>query len=351
MKKTLLWFYLSCKRNFKKPAYVLFIIGLPFLMLYMCNLTSPKDEKFIIVGIYGGNPDSLTKNLFKDLLAMDGAVSFHLYDTKEKLMEDVKNNTLECGYEFPENLKERIDRMSYKGSINLITSPSTVASSIINEIITGSISRLYGVEIATSYVKNNRIFNEDEEAAVLFTRERYNFYIAGNGAFKLTYGYLDKHLNIATGKDTDSVMPVRGILAVLLFVAGLFGSVSWLQEKEAGSLSALPNHFHKSSKYLTLLATLIPLTVSFLITLKLTNTWVGFGKELGALILYLFIILLFCGILSTFIKNSFILGSLIPVFSIGSLIFCPVFINVSSLIPILSVLEKIFLPYYYLVQF
>ncbi|NLZ81107.1 MAG: ABC transporter permease [Clostridiales bacterium] len=351
MKKLLLWFYLTCKRNLKKPAYTIFLIGLPLLMVYISNLGSSQNEGLIQVGIYSDNPDSLTKDIINDLVAIEGAVGFYLYDKKEDLINHIKNGSLECGYEFPENFKERIDRMNYKASINLFTSPSTVASTIINEIIFGAISKTYGSEIATTYVKNNSLFNDYEESAVLFTKKQYEFYSTGGGTFRLTYEYLDKNSNVLLPENNNSVMPIRGILSVLLFVAGLFASVSWLEEKESGSLSALPNYFHKTSKYLTLLATLIPLAVSVLITLKITSTWNGFGKELSALILYLFLILLFCGVLSTFVKNSFTLGSLLPVFSIGSLIFCPIFIDISTLIPMLKVLEKIFLPFYYLVQF
>lgn len=351
MKKILLWFYLSLKRNFKNPAYTLFLIGLPLLMFHISNLASSQNKGLIQVGIFSDNPDSLTQDIIEELITIEGAVSFHLYNTKEDLIYNIKNAYLECGYEFPENFKDRIDKMNYKDSINLITSPSTVTSTIINEIIFGAISKTYGSEIATSYVKNNSLFNDNEESAVLFTKERYEFYNTNDTTFSLTYEYLDRSSNVLEPESNTSIMPIRGILAVLLFVAGLFASVSWLEEKESGSLAALANYFYKTSKYLTLLAALIPLSVSFLLTLKITNTWNGFGKELIALILYFILIMIFCGILSTIIKNSFVLGSLIPVFSIGSLIFCPIFIDISNLIPMLKILEKLFLPFYYLLQF
>ena len=305
MKKMLVWFLLSCKRNFKNPAYLLFISLLPLLMFSIHNLSSTKTEGGILVGIFSSNPDLLTQDIIESLVTLDGAISFTLYNSKEDLINHVKDGSLECGYEFPDNFKERIDKMNYKSSINLITSPSTISSPLINEIVFSSISKTYGVEIATSYIKNSSLFENQEESAVLYTREQYEFYNTRGGAFRLTYEYLEGSSNAVETEKKHSLMPIRGILAVLLFVAALFSYVIWLQEKESGTLSALPIHFYSASKHLSILATLIPLAVSSLVTLKITNTWEGFAKELASLSIYLLLILLFCGFLSIFIKNSF----------------------------------------------
>ena len=351
MKKILFWFFLSCKINFKKPAYLLFLIGLPLIMLQINELASSQNEDLILVGIYSENPDSLTRELISELLLIDGAVKFHLYDSKEDLLIGVKNGSIECGYEFPNNLRERIEKMSYKKSIHLITSPSTILSPITNEVVFGVISSLYGSDIASLYVKNSGFFHDKEKAAVQFVKDRYDFYNSGGGAFQLSYEYLDSSSNITPPLKSTSVMPVRGLLAVLIFIAALFSCVTWFEERETGSLSALPNYLYRSSKYLTLLATLLPLSVSLLITLKLTATWEGVAKEFASLTLYLVLIMFFCGILTAIINNSLVLASLIPFYSIASLIFCPVFIDLSTIIPMLSTLEKLFPPFYYLNMF
>jgi len=88
--------------------------------------------------------------------------------------------------------------------------------------------------------------------------------------------------------------------------------------------------------------------ISSLLTIYLANVQVSLWVELKSMILYILLIIVFCSLLSYIIRKSSLMISLIPIFIIGSLVLCPVFINIATFLPVANILNKLFLPYYYL---
>ena len=135
-------------------------------------------------------------------------------------------------------------------------------------------------------------------------------------------------------------MPVRGFIAILLFISGLSGGITSLSDKK----NKLP-----VSNIATILIPLIFMALSSFLSLLLTGEIKNWGKELVILGIYGLLILLFIQFLLFFIKKPEILAASIPFFTFGSLIFCPILVNLSTAIPFFRIMEKFFIPYYYLV--
>ena len=138
---------------------------------------------------------------------------------------------------------------------------------------------------------------------------------------------------------TATAMPIRGFIAVLLLVSGLAGGVTWLNDKEC----KLP-----VSAICSISIPLLFMSISAILTLFLTEEAHSFRKEIGIFFIYLLLLIIFVRLLLLFIKNPTILTVSIPVLTLGSLIYCPIFVNLGTLMPFFRIIEKLFPPYYYL---
>jgi len=70
--------------------------------------------------------------------------------------------------------------------------------------------------------------------------------------------------------------------------------------------------------------------------------------EIIAMGLYVLLVCGFSYLLKLIVKSGTDICVMLPVITIGSLIFCPVFIDASKFIPFISCINKLFPPFYYL---
>ena len=88
-----------------------------------------------------------------------------------------------------------------------------------------------------------------------------------------------------------------------------------------------------------------------LISLVISGNSSGIWIELAAMLMLIALSSIFAAVFSLIVRHSRIFTVCIPMLLLGSLIFCPVFINAGSYIPAARFAEKLFVPYYYLELF
>ena len=127
------WYIYSCKRLLKKPLFLLLLISLPLGMRAFRGAEKESGGS-IAIALYTGG-DAFNEQV-ADALGKDAqSFSFYRCGSEEELRNDVASGRAECGYCFPEGLKERLDAGDYKRAIRAVTSPSTVASGIASESV------------------------------------------------------------------------------------------------------------------------------------------------------------------------------------------------------------------------
>lgn len=180
----------------------------------------------------------------------------------------------------------------------------------------------------------------------------YSRYLDSDVTFHLlykTYGINGiQESNDSIGKIT---FPVRGILAILVFLSALYGAVTYMKDVEYGSFAAVTGSRKILCRFIYPLISSILFGVMTLISLVISGNSSGIWIELPAMLMLIALSSIFAAVFSLIVRHSRIFTVCIPMLLLGSLIFCPVFINAGSYIPAARFAEKLFVPYYYLELF
>ena len=351
MKKIVLWFFLLLKRQLKNIVLLIFLIGLPLCAFIITHIPKALDSSAPRVGIVLLDRDSTSVSTANSLISDTSVLEFYTCDSADELYQSIENGDTDCGYVISKDLTKQLDSKSYQGCITLIKNSSDFISSLSNEILFSALFRVYGKNIATNYINGSSLFSSINTSAIKMTNEKYDYYVNGAATFHIDFNTLsnDGDTNSLSAIEVEkSSFPIRGILAILIFVAGLFGCVQWLKDSEDGVFAPMSYSFHRISRILYIIIPTLLFAISSLITIYLANVQVSPWVESKSMSLYILLIIVFCLLLSYIIKKSTLLISLIPIFIIGSLVLCPVFINVAVFLPVTNILNKLFLPYYYL---
>ena len=351
MKKISLWFFLLVKRQLKNIVLLIFLIGLPLCAFIITHIPKALESGTPRIGIVLLDMDPISVSTANALISDTSVLEFYTCDSAEALYKSIENGDTDCGYIFSKDLTAQLDNKSYKGCITLIKNSSEFISSLSNEILFSALFRVYGKNIATNYISGSSLFSSIKASAIKMSNEKYDYYVNGAATFHIDFDTL------STDGDTSSLnaiqvekssFPIRGILAILIFIAGLFGCVQWLKDSENGVFAPMSYSFQRISRILYIIIPTLLFAISSLITIYLANVQVAPWIELKSMFFYILLIIVFCSLLSYIVRKSTLLISLIPIFIIGSLVLCPIFINMAAFLPITNILNKLFLPYYYL---
>lgn len=348
MDKVLLWFWFSCKRQLRRSVYLLLLMLLPFTLLWLSKAGQTENEG-IAVALYteeGGLGQMVADSLLKD----SGMFRFYLCGSRQELEEDVASRRAECGYVFLHGLLEKLYRGTFRRTIEVLTAPSTVADKLSSEVVFSRLYEVYGRMLLKEYVTGDGLFKEQErEEAWQEIEDLYEQLYQDGSTFSFEY-QTETSRRILADQSSRAVFPVRGMAAVYVFVTGLFSAVSLCTDEKNGLYAPVPYFLKRWCSLASMSAPVFLSSVSGLAAIWITGNFKGI-RELLIMSGYVLAVVLVSYLLKCFIRNPAALCSLIPFFIIGSLVFCPVFFDLSTWIPALKTLGGAFLPQYYLMWF
>ena len=349
------WYIYSCKRLLKKPLFLLLLISLPLGMRAFRGAEKESGGS-IAIALYTGG-DAFNEQV-ADALGKDAqSFSFYRCGSEEELRNDVASGRAECGYCFPEGLKERLDAGDYKRAIRAVTSPSTVASGIASESVYAGLFSVYGRELLRQYAVSGQAFAGARE---LFPAERiweeleplYDKYLRNGSTFAFAY-------ETAAGSAVEEAQafasfPARGMGAVFILVMGLGAAVTAGEDGRRGLYLAMTEARKAACQLMQIGAAVSFAALSVLVSLAVSGSFprpCGPGslfQECAALALYGASAAVFSWGLLAAVKRPQAIAGLIPFFILGSLAVCPVFADLSRFIPVIKIIRWGFLPWYYL---
>lgn len=344
--KILLWFWLSCKRQMKRPVFVLLLVLLPILV-YGARHLEQEDESGIAIGLYGED-DGIGREIIEKLVSGQTMFTFYQCDSREALEADVAARRAECGYVFFEGLDEKLASGSFKRSIGVYSAPSTVVASLSTEVVFAALMEVYGRDLLEGYMTSSELF-AGVDGAWQETEALYDKYYQNGSTFSFRYETMDQ--KPMDQKSVKAAFPTRGIAAVYIFVIGLFSAVTLCADEKNGLFIPVAYPVRSWCKLASMLAPVALASVSALCGLWLSGAVRDAWYELGVLAAYGMSVAAFGYLLKCVIKNPVMLCSMIPFFILGSLVLCPVFLDVSRWVPEAGALGRLFLPYYYLKAF
>ena len=353
MKKTFYWCKLFFKRHLKRPSMII-ILALMILIATALRLMSTDITASISVGFYIDEYSDDYEKIsgLKDTLQNhEGILEFVFYDTRENLELAVRAGKFSCGYAFSSDFYTRLENEDSRNTIELISPPENSISILSNLIIIASIMENTAGELLIDDSKSLEIFSNvpEEDFEKLF--EEYKKFASNGSTFSFDY---DALYDDYTGSDQTInifsylVTPVKGIVAIFIFITALTGGVTWYRDKQSFTYSNIPIYRRPLLKLLSIFTpTFIATFVGFL-SLFVAGVYESIGHELYVIVVYGLICIIFTYILSTIVSENIFLA-LIPVFILGSVICCPIFFNLANLIPAMKILQNIFVPTYFFI--
>lgn len=349
MKKLGIWTLILTKRTLKSPLLIILLLIMPLLTFVVTKLPSFNNELCYKGGLYVTGEDELAIQIKNELISDNGIFEFIEYTDIDEMYHDVHTGELTCGYIFPEDLSERSSMKECKNCITVIKQPETTLQLALNEMVYAKLIKLQNYDILPSYVQSLDVFEETDTEAIDKLLGYYEEYTDSDMTMHLlfkTYGASGLVENNTPQKALT--FPIRGILGIMVFLAGLFGCVTYMSDKEKGIFATISNGYKALCQILYVAIPAVLFGLSALLTLALSGSFTNLGIEILSMLMLIGLTLIFGQLLILVTRNSKICIAAIPGIIVGCLIFCPVFITASNYLPAAKVVEKLFVPYYYL---
>lgn len=347
------WVWLMAKRVLSSPLMVVLLIAMPVSGLIIYNLPAASGDGKPRAVLYVEDEDEIAKGTVEQLIMSDGTITYYRADSQNTLYQDISSGKADFGYVIRKDLSGRLDRKSYDEAIVMVAKEQSYITAISNEIVFKEMFRKYSVRIAENYLVNLETETVDKDILKKAFRDKIERYSMDAGISYFRFEMLEPESGNAGSIDTTSLenvsvaYPVRGVLGVLVMVAALCGAVFYSSDRKKGVFAALSS---ESVPLLAIIYVLVP-TALFAVSAEITLAFTGIGAfpyEIWRMFLYVMLLTAVAGLLGLVIKDANVLAGAIPVLTVASLVFCPVFINLTGVVPVIRYICRLLPVYYYI---
>ena len=395
-----IWLRLLMKRLLKQPVFIGLLLLIP-VMGYAVSTLEQGGSSGAVVAVcveesrWSEQIVTKLQALSADNTAGSSVLQYHFYDSDMETERAVLKSEADCGFVIPGDIAERVMEEDWRNGILVYETNSSSITGMAKERIAGVLFQLYSEESYEAYLEETvqaEDFITDDEAKeiVAFARQAYETHLVDGSTFSFVYERQGEALAVDNSDinnddrmsqeksdrnvtNDTSVFPVKGVFAVLIFISGMCGMLEYEKDKkEKRFLRLAPNwmtyivNIWIPTLY-TSLAVLVCLWITDALQLRacsggtadipvmgevLLGVWSPgmWGKQIGSLILYQGIIVLYCCILRVLLRRQETIAVAIPIMTLGSLVCAPVFVRLSMYMPLFEVLEKLFPATYYLMM-
>lgn len=387
MRNIWMWFYLSCKRYLRRGSFLVILLLLPAAAFLIRGAEKREGTQIrIAVAVqpssqagrlnerdYGnaGSADGgrlpLEQLLLEELTERQGeetAGMFRFYKcgSEDEVKAEVAARRAECGYVIPAGLRTLLEEKNYKRILRVYTAPSTVTAELASETVFAAMIRLYDRELFAAYAAETDIFNPAEqngtsrEEISARADELYEKWKENGSTFHFVYETAGKKYGAGEGQAADDaasgteLFPVRGIAAVFIFIVGIYSAAMAASDEKKGLFLALPYHIRGLCRFMSMAAPVVLAAASGMAAIGSGGVLQSgrMGRELAVMAGYIAAVSAFSWLVRLVCRRAEVICCLLPVCLIGSLVFCPVFADISQYIPELGGIGRLFLPWYYL---
>ncbi len=350
MKKAVTWLVILFKRQLKKVSLYVILAILVFACVSI-RYVALNFSVTIEIGVVNQDKGNVSAMVEKGLYSHDGLVTFVRYNSRAELIEGVQSGSVYGGYVIKPEFSKKLLEGDSENIIEAFSTPNSLISGISNEMFFSFVMKELSYEELVKDTLDTGLFKTlSEEEIRRELREYYELNLANGSTFSLSYENTPKDFE---GKFTsidvlDYISPViTGLTGLLIFIVGLCGSLSYYDDKKNGSLALLKPVFRQLVAVIETAAPVLIITLAGIVILIITGMETSVGAAAGKYIVYDLIVIAYCYLLKTIIPRKEIFVSLIPVLSLMSVFFCPIFTNIAAVSPVLAGIGKT-VPLYWL---
>ena len=245
-------FWLNIKKFLQRPTYLCGLIILPIaIALGGVFLHSETSAITITTGVYFNRDNTLEAAIF-DLLSETPYARFVAYEDLEALIEDVRLGRLECGYILNPNI-ENVREGNFAGIVTLVTSPRTIATPILNDIVSAAVLRASSKYITIDGLY--RFFGESDEIEIFA-----NWQFAAYDEMDIFMTPIFVNITDYNGETQLSLAEVtarrvfRGSIGLAILILILFASPIFIDERRFSLQKKLSVHGKLAAYDLSLFA-------------------------------------------------------------------------------------------------
>lgn len=361
-----IWICLLSRRLWKQPAYIALLLSIP-LVGYAAGMMERDEKGGAVVAVCV--EDSIWSEAIISGLTereADSVLRFEFCNDSGEVKRRVAGEEADCGFILPEDIDVKVSGGKWRKSIPVYETSASSITGMAEERIASVVFRLYSEYHYAEYME------QISPSAAKFAMEAYEKHLADDSTFGFRYlfddpdGQLNYDKNVGNDNSVNTtVFPVKGVLAVLIFVSGMCGMLEYEKDKSE------KRFLRMAPKILTYMVNVWISTV-FVSAAVLLCLWISEGvrscgdffsmgdifsvwnarmwaEQIVHLVIYQCMILAYCVILRVLLHRQETIAVAIPILTLGSLVCSPVFIRMGSYMPVFAVLEKIFPVSYYLV--
>lgn len=343
MKRIFVWYLMLNKRLLKKTGFLIILFLIPILALLMTLCVQKEDSGFLNIAIYqGNNPESTSQKMLE---AFDNEESdlfkYTVCSSEEEAVGMVTSSKADMAWVFADDLTKEVERLVNGAANTLVTvyeKEETTVLKLSREKIYATLYPFICYEIYNDYIDEELNLKEVPKEQ---RKEMYDFY-------EEEYSLVEFR---TFGKETDPsakgnylTSPIKGMVSVLILLCGLASTMYFIADDNAGTFSRLRSCNRLLVMWVSNFCALSFAAVFATLAFILSNNYTSFGRETLIMILYILITASFCTLMGALIPSQKGFAVLIPALLVACMVFCPIFINLSSHV----MLQNLFPPYHYL---
>ena len=344
MRKVLLLYGLFCKRLCKRVSFWLLLCAAPVMALGMRNSDTGESGVLHILLCPENPSDALSGETAEQLMTEKSVIQYTMTERVEEAVALVESGKADALWIFPDRLREKLaqftgGRLWEEGIIRVVEREENAALRLAREKLFGALYPQISFSVYKDVICEESEWKEEEEVWL----ENYGSVEVEGSLFRPVL--LDGEDTIFP--DTEQsflVMPVRGMLALLVLLCGLAGTLYFLQDQEKGVLDAVPLRKRRSCMYLYQLSSAVMGSAAALPALYFSGVFTNWLREIVWMAAYVLLCVGFCSVMQRVCGDMRKLASLVPIIMLLSFVLCPVFFSVRQANPFSYLLP----PYYYL---
>lgn len=303
-----------------------------------------KGESGIVkIALCMQNPnDELSAEILEQLLKKDSVFRYIICESQMQARKLVTDYEADAAWIFPENLKEELKKIALNKRIEpvvtVVEREDNVSLMFTREVLCNTMYPFFSYAVYESFIREELGIDETQiDNAQLL--EAYNQTLVEGSFFQMEYpdGQADEQINYL-------LTPVRGILGVWLVLCGFAASLYYMQDEQRGTFSRIPVKNRLWMAFGAHAVLLSDAVAVLLLGCGLAGVFTVWHREILSAVLFACCTMAFCNLIRLICRTPASLGSCIPIFLLGMLVLCPVFIGINSWKPLSYLLPL----YYYL---
>lgn len=356
MKRMLMWLWMLLKRQLKKVSLYVILLCMVGCTMFIRHVAvnfsvninigvmcEPLEEEAVTYDML------ITERILERMVSHHGLVKFVEYTDEEELKDAVRTSEVYVGYILEDDFWLGVKEDNIKDSVQVISTPDSFVSKIANELFFSYVMQEYTYNMLLYNTLDSGYFDDEEPEQIAEDLRKYYDENSTNGStFAAEFSGVKDTGNTVELDVFDYISPiVEGLIGVMIFLAGLCGTLILYQDEENGTFSRFSRVQTLGFHAVEILIPTFITGIAGMTCLLVTGRYAGNAGEWLHMLLYMGLVVVYCMVLKQLIRKKVAFLASIPIFMMASLLFGNIFMNLGNIIPEFEYISKILPPTYF----